>query len=105
MPAIRTFLASMVVAASALVATPALADKATPPPPVAKEVTAADAAKFTAFFNKLVDVIVATQADCPKMADGISKLIDGSPDVIAAGKKAKAEGKDLPKADKDKMEA
>ena len=52
--------------------------------------------KFLAFFDKIVDTVVADQDDCPKMAKDVNALIDANKDVLEAAKKAKAEGKKLP---------
>ena len=79
------------------------ATPAAPPAPAA-EVSKADADKFMAFFNKIIDAVVANQTDCPKMAGALNKVMDSNADLIAAGKKAKADHKDLPKEYKDKIE-
>ncbi|MDQ3363927.1 MAG: hypothetical protein M3680_00645 [Myxococcota bacterium] len=70
-----------------------------------KELSAQDADKFLAFFNKFVDGVVAAKEDCVKMAATINSLIDANQDLIKKANAAKAEGKDLPQAAKDKMMA
>lgn len=72
------------------------------PPPKA-EVTAAEAERFLGFFNKFVDTVVATKDDCPKMATAMNKLIDKNQPIIRMATRAKAAGKDLPAATKEKM--
>jgi hypothetical protein len=74
-------------------------------PPAAAEASPADVDKFLAFWDKLVDTIVADKDSCPKMATDINALIDGNKDLLAkAGEAAKA-GKKLPKTAEDHMMA
>lgn len=70
-----------------------------------KELSPQEAEKFLAFFNKFVDGVVAAKEDCVKMAATINSLIDANQDLIKKANAAKAEGKDLPQAAKDKMMA
>jgi hypothetical protein len=82
-------------------------DKAAPAKdaPKAEEISQADAEKFLAFFNKLVDAVVANKDDCTKMATGVNGVIDSNKDMIAKANEAKAAGKKLPKSLEDKMMA
>ena len=73
------------------------------PAPTAPEISAADAEKFLAFFNKFADVMVANKDDCTKMATGLNKLIDQSQAMIKMANDSKSSGKRLPKAVEDKM--
>ena len=87
----------------------ALADKAAPPPaktaPPAKTDTASDAdvKEFLAFFDKLVDAIVADKDDCTKMAGSINTVVDANQKTIAMAKDAKAKGKKLPATAQQRM--
>jgi len=84
----------------------ARADKQEPPPAAApKLLSKAEAEKVIAFVNKFIDVIVANQDDCTKMATGLGALADANKQLIADGKKAKAAGLVLPPEYKAKMEA
>jgi len=66
----KTWLAVLLLAA--LPAKLALAEA----PP--SEVSKADAEKWLAFFDKLVDTIVADQGKCPRMASDVTQLIDAN---------------------------
>ena len=117
MSLIRSFAIAAILAAPvvAMADTPKAAPAPTKPspdvtkkdaaPPAKTEVSKAEAEKFVAFFNKLIDVIVANQDDCTKMASGISTFIDSNQALIAEGKAAKNSNKELPKEYKDKMDA
>jgi hypothetical protein len=70
-----------------------------------EEISAADADKFLAFFNKFVDAIVQNKDNCPKMAGALNGVIDTNKDLIAKANEAKASGKKLPKALEEKMMA
>src|SRR5438105_906007 len=61
-----------------------------------KEVSAPDAARFLAFFDKIVDTAIADKDNCDKMATDLNAIIDANKDVIAMANKAKADGKTLP---------
>ncbi|MBA3393658.1 MAG: hypothetical protein H0T89_13495 [Deltaproteobacteria bacterium] len=74
-----------------------------PAPAKKPEISQADADKFIAFFNKFVDAVVAAKEDCTKMAASINTLIDKNQPLIKMANDAKAAGKDLPQAAKDKM--
>jgi hypothetical protein len=72
-------------------------DKAAPAPSGSSDVNKADVDKFLAFFDKIVDAVVADKDNCPKMATDINALIDANQDLLAMANKAQAEGKKLPK--------
>lgn len=78
------------------------ADKAAPAAPTASD---ADAKKFIAFFDKIVDAVVADKDACPKMAADVNKLIDSNQDIIKMANEAEAAGKKLPKDAEDHMMA
>lgn len=59
-------------------------------------ITSADAQKWLAFFDKIVDTAVADQDSCPKMAKDINALIDANKDLLDKAAKAQSEGKKLP---------
>lgn len=86
----------------------ALADKPAPTPapaPAKESISKADAERFMAFFNKLVDVIVANQDDCTKMAAGINAHLDANAALMKEMNAAENKNKDIPKEYKDKMAA
>ena len=74
-----------------------------PKAPVKTEVSAADAEKFLAFFNKFVDTMVADKEDCAKMTRDINALIDANAEMVKKFQDAKAAGKELPADAKQKM--
>jgi hypothetical protein len=109
--AVSTLLATGSIAGSvALADTPKpsadkKADKPADKPADKKEmVSDADAQKFLAFFEKLVNIVVANQDDCVKMAAGINGHLDGNQAMIQAMNEAKNKNKDLPAAIKEKLE-
>lgn len=57
---------------------------------------AADMKKFMAFFDKIVDTVVADQDSCPKMATDLNKVIDANKDVLEMAKKYADSGKKMP---------
>jgi peptidyl-prolyl cis-trans isomerase A (cyclophilin A) len=63
----------------------------------ASELGAADAGKLVAFFEKLVAVMVANKADCPKMAAAMDKLTTENAAMLRAVMKQMAAGRGLPK--------
>jgi hypothetical protein len=65
----------------------------------------ADVDKFIAFFDKLVDIVVADKDACPKMAADVNVLIDKNQDLLKMGAEAKAKGMQLPKEAQDHMMA
>ena len=115
MSKIRTF--TMLAALTA--STAAYADKPAPPPakpaekpadkpadkPAAPKtaLTEAEAQRFYAFFDKLVSVVVTNKDDCVKMAAGVNAHIDASQALLKDASDAKAAGKELPQAVKDKI--
>ncbi len=62
-----------------------------------------DVKKFLAFFDKLVDTVVADKDSCPKMAKDVNALIDANQAVLEMAKKAKESGKQLPDDAKQHM--
>jgi hypothetical protein len=59
--------------------------------------------KLLAFFDRLVDVMVAAKADCEKMAKDATSVIETNKAVTEAATKAKKDGKKLPKDAIDHM--
>src|SRR4051812_48603910 len=108
MKLIRTISLSLALATSI---SPAFADDAkkpaapAPAPAAGKEPSKADVDKFLAFFDKLVDTVVADKDACPKMATDVNKLIDANQDLLKMGAEAKAKGMQLPKDAQDHMMA
>ena len=70
-----------------------------------KEAAKEDVSKWLAFFDKIVDTIVADKADCTKMAGDINKLVDTNKDLLDKADEAKAKGLELPKDAKEHMNA
>ncbi len=108
-----TIVAALSAGATAFADTPAKApadkkapatDKAPAPAPAKTELTEAEAAKFVAFFDKLVDIAVQNKQDCTKMAAGINAHIDANQALLKAAADAKNANKELPKSAKDKIE-
>jgi hypothetical protein len=80
--------------------------KPAPAPAPAKDapaatVSQADAGKFLAFFDKLVDIVVADKDACPKMATDVSAHIDANADLLKKAQEAEDKGQKLPKAAED----
>ena len=99
----QTISLSLALAATSTVA---LADDAKKPAtPAADAPAKADVDKFLAFFDKLVDAIVADADDCPKMAKDINGLVDGNADIMKRAAEAKAKNQQLPKDAQDHMAA
>jgi hypothetical protein len=73
------------------------------PKDTAGEVSKENVDKFLAFFDKLVDLVVADKSDCTKMAGDIGKHIDGNAELIKRGQEAQAKGQKLPKQAQDHM--
>lgn len=83
----------------------AFADKAPPRPANAKaDLSPAETARFVAFFNKMIDIVVADQDDCPKMATDLNAHVDANKALVEELQKV-SETKGLPKDAKDKIEA
>jgi hypothetical protein len=80
--------------ALALTASVSYADTAAPKK--APEADAGDVKKFLAFFDKIVDAVVADKDSCPKMATDVNKIIDSNKALLDMAKKAEADGKTLP---------
>ena len=101
-----TIVAALAAGTTAFADAPkAPADKQAPAPaPKKEELSAAEAAKFVAFFDKLVDIVVANKQDCAKMAAGINGHVDANQALLKAAADAKNANKDLPQAAKDKIE-
>jgi hypothetical protein len=58
--------------------------------------TAADVQKWLAFFDKLVDIMVADKDACPKAAADMNAHFDANKALLEAAAKASSEGKKLP---------
>jgi hypothetical protein len=89
---------------------PKAPEKVTPPakepaPAPAKVMSDADAKRFLAFFNSLIDTVVQNQEDCPKMASSLTTLFTKNQKLLDDAKKLTASGVDLPKDAKDKIDA
>jgi hypothetical protein len=69
----------------------------------ADDLKSEDAKKFLAFFDKIVDTVIADKDSCPKMATDVNALIDANKDMIELAKKAKADGKKMPEDAKKHM--
>ena len=69
------------------------------------EVSTADAARFVAFFDQVVDTVAANKDDCARMTKALNTLFDASTAVIADANKAKEDGKHLPKASDEHIAA
>lgn len=59
-------------------------------------ISEADVARFLAFFDQLVDVVIADKDSCDKMAVDLGKTIDDHTDILALINDARARGKQLP---------
>jgi hypothetical protein len=69
------------------------------------EVSAADAARFVAFFDQVADTVATNKDDCGSMTKALNTLFDASTAVIADANKAKEDGKHLPKASDEHIAA
>ena len=83
----------------------ASADDKKPAPAPAAEVAQADIDKWLAFWDKLVDTVVADKDDCTKMAGDINSLADANKDILTKAAEASKSGKKLPKTAEDHMMA
>jgi hypothetical protein len=63
-----------------------------------------DLQKYLAFFDKVVDTVVADKADCTKMTGDLNTLMDANKDLIEKMKDM-PKGKDMPKDVKDHVMA
>jgi hypothetical protein len=61
----------------------------------------ATADKFIAFFDKLVEIAVATKDDCAKMATAVNGHVDANQALLKEIADAKAQNKEAPQAMKD----
>lgn len=68
-----------------------------------QEMAAADVTRWLGFFDRLVDTVVNTQAECGKMAVDVSQLIDHNQDAIDAVRAARAAKRKLPEAAQQHM--
>jgi hypothetical protein len=102
MKLIRTLSLTLALATSV---SPAFADDAKKPAPAAPAATPpkADVDKFLAFFDALVDKIVANKDSCPNMATAVNAHIDANMDMIKKSAEEKAKGMTLPKDAQDHM--
>jgi hypothetical protein len=122
MSMIRLFTMIAALTAASLPASTALAD--TPPKPPAQAGKPADkpaakpgddkaakkeplaqatAERFIAFFDKLVELVVANKDDCTKMATAVNSHVDANQAVLKEIADAKAQNKEPPQAMKDHM--
>ena len=74
--------------------------KAEDKPP--QEMSAADTQKWVAFFDKLVDTVVAANT-CDKLATDVNKLVAANQDAIATAKAAHSAGRKLPQSAQQHM--
>ncbi|MGH9888076.1 MAG: hypothetical protein ACREBE_21260 [bacterium] len=78
------------------------ADKPAAKPDAKKEpLSAATAERFMAFFDKLVDIVVANKDDCTKMASAVNAHVDANQALLKEIADAKAANKEPPAAMKD----
>lgn len=59
------------------------------------------AERFVAFFDKLVDLVVASKDDCTKMAAAVNAHVDANQPLLKEVSDAKAQNKEPPQAMKD----
>ncbi len=100
MKLIRTLTLTLALATSV---SPAFADDAKKPAPADTNVSKADVDKFLAFFDSLVDKIVANKDSCPNMATAVNAHIDANMEMIKKSAEMKAKGMTLPKDAQDHM--
>lgn len=109
MKLVQTLSLALVMAFSLTAA--ADAQKPAPAPAPAKDAPAAaapsqaDIDKWLAFFDKIVDAVVADKDDCKKMATDVNVVIDANKDLIAKATEAAKSGMKLPKSATDHMMA
>lgn len=86
--------------------TPAPAPAPTPAPAKdAPTVSSADVQKWLAFFDKIVDIVVADKDNCPKMGTDINGAIDANTDLLKKAAEASDKGAKLPKDAEEHMHA
>ena len=73
------------------------------PPPTADTPAAGDVARFLAFFDKMVDLIVLDKDDCAKMATDVNKHLDDNKELLDMAAAAQAKGQKLPDAARDHL--
>jgi hypothetical protein len=83
---------------------PAPAKDAPAPAPSADAPAKADVEKWMAFFDKLVDIVVADKDACPKMATDVGAHIDANADLLAKAQAAQDKGQKLPKDAEEHMQ-
>lgn len=71
----------------------------------AEEMSAADTAKLTGFFEKLVPAMVKNKDDCGKMASAIDQLVNQNAAMLKGLVKQISAGKTVPKAAEQKLGA
>jgi cyclophilin family peptidyl-prolyl cis-trans isomerase len=74
-------------------------------PPVAKEVSVADAGKLLAFFDQLIAAMLVDKDDCARMASTVDGLVTANAAMLKGVMKQLAEGKALPKDAEAKLTA
>ena len=77
------------------------AAKADDKPGKKEPLSQATAERFIAFFDKLVDIVVANKEDCTKMAGGVNAHVDANQALLKEIADAKASNKEPPAAMKD----
>jgi hypothetical protein len=63
----------------------------------------AEARRFYAFFERLTAIVVADQADCPRMAKQVNAHVDANQELLKALAEAIQDHKELPPAIKDRI--
>lgn len=64
-----------------------------------------DLEKWLAFFDKVVDTVVADKADCAKMTTDLNAMMDDNKVLIEKAKEARNSGKQMPKDVQDRVMA
>jgi hypothetical protein len=87
-----------------LVSATSFADDKKPAPPPAADTSAGDIQKFREFWDKLVDIAVATQDNCDKMGTDLTAHLDANKDILDKARAAAQSGKPMPKDLQDHMQ-
>jgi hypothetical protein len=87
---------SRIVVALALASSTALAQGPIAPREDANQMSPNDVARFLAFFDNLVDVVVRDAQSCDKMAFDVSALLDANQANLAIARAAHAAHKRMP---------